>query len=87
MNATPATDATSLRHDAMRIAGERVDTDERIEVENPWTGRAMGFRKLVKLLDLPAHANRRVRRLKSKDSLPMFHPGTSNTLEHYFRTM
>ena len=43
MNATPAT-ATSaaLRHEQLRIAGEKVDTDERIEVQNPWTGEVMG---------------------------------------------
>ena len=42
MNATPAKKASALRHDAMRIAGERVDTDERIDVQNPWTGATMG---------------------------------------------
>ena len=43
MNATPGTARSAeLRHEPMRIAGEKVHTDERIDVQNPWTGAVMG---------------------------------------------
>ncbi len=32
----------AIRHEAMRIAGKRVETDERIEVRNPYTGAVVG---------------------------------------------
>jgi putative phosphonoacetaldehyde dehydrogenase len=34
--------AASIRHEPMRIAGQRVDRDERIEVHNPYTGAGVG---------------------------------------------
>ena len=34
--------AAAVRHEAMRIAGKRVETDERIEVRNPYNGAVVG---------------------------------------------
>ena len=34
--------ATAVRHEAMRIAGKRVETDHRIEVFNPYNGAVVG---------------------------------------------
>jgi putative phosphonoacetaldehyde dehydrogenase len=34
--------AATLRHDAMRIAGRKVDTAERLDVIHPYSGRAVG---------------------------------------------
>src|SRR3990172_96707 len=31
-----------LRHDAMRIAGRKVDTDERLDIVHPYSGRVIG---------------------------------------------
>ena len=44
MNATAMTGkaANHIRHEPMRIAGERVDTDERIPVFNPWNDAVVG---------------------------------------------
>ena len=32
----------AVRHEAMRIAGKRVETDQRIEVLNPYNGAVVG---------------------------------------------
>ena len=31
-----------VRHEAMRIAGKRVETDQQIEVRNPYNGAVVG---------------------------------------------
>ena len=35
----------AIRHEAMRIAGKRVETDHTIEVLNPYTGAVVGIRR------------------------------------------
>jgi phosphonoacetaldehyde dehydrogenase len=37
-----ATASSGRGHEAMRIAGERVDSARRIEVRNPWDGSLVG---------------------------------------------
>src|SRR5258708_39805019 len=32
----------AVRHEAMRIAGKSVETDDRVEVRNPYTGAVIG---------------------------------------------
>src|SRR3954465_10797383 len=32
----------AIRHEAMRIAGKRVETDQRVDVLNPWNGIVVG---------------------------------------------
>jgi putative phosphonoacetaldehyde dehydrogenase len=42
MNIQTKPTATKIRHEAMRIAGKRVETDTRLDVHNPYTGEVVG---------------------------------------------